>query len=252
MLLRQLPIEGIDTKWLSSHANLLLAILGDADPQDGDNRVDDMPASRRRALHHRLGLRVPPELVQVTICDPDLRIHLAGMRHFAASVDDLNQWAQHPDAVVILENKETAYAITNDHPGTVVLHGHGFYVEQYARITWVRTAGQVIYWGDIDLPGLQCVNDLRALGVNARTILTDTATLDRYQHLAVEGATPQRSTTPSHLTTAERELYERLVDHSAKHGTGLLLEQERIPWAFAYGELMNALGGGKVRHDLCG
>src|ERR1039458_6276643 len=31
MLLRQLPIEGIDTKWLSSHAQLILALLGDSD-----------------------------------------------------------------------------------------------------------------------------------------------------------------------------------------------------------------------------
>ena len=31
MLLRQLPIEGIDTKWLSRHAQLILALLGDSD-----------------------------------------------------------------------------------------------------------------------------------------------------------------------------------------------------------------------------
>ncbi len=56
---------------------------------------------------------------------------------------------------------ETGYAITDDHPGTVVLHGHGFSVVNYARITWARHAQSLIYWGDIDAPGLQFVNDLR-------------------------------------------------------------------------------------------
>lgn len=241
MLLRQLPIEGIDTKWLAKHATLVLAILGNEDQIDTQTVDDDTPASKKRTLHQRLGLQVVPELVQVSICDPALRAQLAGMRHLAATVDDLNRWPKHPDTVVILENKETAFAITDDHIGTVVLHGHGFHVEQYARITWVRKAGRVIYWGDIDAPGLQFVSDLRGLGIEAGTVLTDTGTLDKYQHLTVEGAGPQRNTTPPHLTSAERELYARLVEHAAEHGVGLLLEQERIPWNVAHQELMNAL-----------
>lgn len=58
----------------------------------------------------------------------------------AASVEDLNAWSAQPRTVVILENKETSYAITDDHPCTTVLHGHGFSVVNYARITWARHA----------------------------------------------------------------------------------------------------------------
>ena len=50
------------------------------------------------------------------------------MRHLAASVEDLNGGSTAPTPYVILENKETGYAITDDHPGTVVLHGQGFSV----------------------------------------------------------------------------------------------------------------------------
>ncbi len=35
------------------------------------------------------------------------------MRHFAASIDDLNGWPTRPSTVVILENKETGYALTD-------------------------------------------------------------------------------------------------------------------------------------------
>ncbi|WP_433194589.1 Wadjet anti-phage system protein JetD domain-containing protein [Nocardia sp. CA-107356] len=240
LLLRQLPIEGIGTKWLGAHQNLVLALLGDdADIESSDSAP---PRSKKRALHRRLGLKVVPELVQVTVCDPFLRVQLSCMHHLAATVEDLSRWPHHPTTVVILENKETAFAVTGDHTGTVILHGHGFFVDQYARITWVRNAERVIYWGDIDTAGLQFISDLRALGVVATTILTDTETLDRYRHLAVEGAMPQRKSTPPHLTAREQELYHVLVDHAAKTGTGLLLEQERIPWESAYPRLMSAIG----------
>jgi hypothetical protein len=231
LFLRQLPLEGIHTKWLAAHATLVLALLGD--DSDGESTVE-VPLSRKRVLHDRLGLRVVPELVQVTVLDPVLRAQFAGMRHFAATVEDLNRWPEHPTQVLILENKETAFAITDDHERTVVLHGHGFHVDQYARITWVRHAERVIYWGDIDAPGLQFVSDLRGLGIPTQTVLTDTATLRRYQRLAVEGALPQRTATPPYLTTTERDLYEYLAAYAAQRGTGLLLEQERLPWQEAY------------------
>ena len=240
LLLRQLPIEGIGTKWLAQHAVLVLALLGDPDFPLESTSEEDMPTSARIRLHQRLGLRTVPDLVQVAVLDPDLRAQVGGMRHFAASVEDLNTWQNTPRTAVILENKETAYAITGDHAGVVVLHGHGFSVVNYGRIAWIRHAQDVIYWGDLDLPGLQFVSDLRGLGIPARTILTDVATLNRYRHLAIPGAGPQRTTVP-HLTRSEQELYTSLSDYAAAAGTGLLLEQERIPWPMAYPVLTQAI-----------
>ena len=242
LLLRQLPIEGIDTKWLARHATLVLALLGDTEiaADDAATETKDQPASARIRLHERLGLRTPPDLIQVAVLDYELRSRLGGMRHFAASVEDLSLWTKQPRTIIILENKETGYAITDDHAGTVVLHGHGFSVVNYARITWARNARTVIYWGDIDAPGLQFVSDLRGLGLAVRTILTDIATLKKYQHLATNGATPQRTELP-HLTPGEQALYSHLANHAATHGSWLLLEQERIPWSHAYPVLAEAI-----------
>jgi hypothetical protein len=244
MLLRQLPIEGIGTKWLMAHAGLVLPLLGDPDPaiddaSQDDHEGDDTPASLRRRLHERLGLRVPPALVQVTVLDPAIRARIGGMRHLAASVEDLTAWDVRPRVIVILENKETAYAIPGDQPGTIVFHGHGFSVLNYARISWVRSTPDVIYWGDIDGPGLEFVSTLRGHGIPARTILTDTATLDAWQHLAIDGAPPGRE--PPGLTAAEAALHARLAAHHAATGSGLLLEQERIPWDHAWRHLATAI-----------
>src|SRR6266568_8837824 len=79
MLLRQLPIEGIDIKWLSRHAQLVLALLGDSVPAPNADQPITGHGSRR--LHERLGLRVPPDLIQVAVLDPALRAQLGGMRH---------------------------------------------------------------------------------------------------------------------------------------------------------------------------
>lgn len=251
LLLRQLPIEGIGTKWLAQHAALILALLGDPDFPSGGTGEGPAAASARIRLHQRLGLRTVPELIQVAVLDPALRAQAGGMRHFAASVDDLNTWRHDvPLTVVILENKETGYAITGDHPGTVVLHGQGFSVAAYARIHWVRDAATVIYWGDLDLPGLQFLSDLRGLGVAARSILTDLATLHRYRHLAVDGAGPQRASIP-HLTRDEQELHAYLARHAAAHDGGLLLEQERIPWPDACQALTEAIRRASL-HDRQG
>lgn len=239
MMLRQLPIEGIHTKWLARHATLLLALLGDDSTADLDNDIDETD-SQRIQLHKRLGLRVPPDLIHVGILDPELRAQVTGMRHLAAGVDDLNQWTRTPDTVVILENKETGYAITDDHAGTIVLYGLGFSVAHYARIKWVRSASKVIYWGDIDLPGLAFVSDLRGLGINAETILMDLDTLDRFRHLTVDGAMPSRQDLP-HLTLSERELYEHLLDYAARNDAGLLLEQERMAWEHAHRVLQQTI-----------
>lgn len=226
------------------HRVLVLALLGDGDGDGSGTPAaaldDKLSPTTRLRLHRRLGLRTLPELIQVAVLDPVLRAHVGGMRHFAASIDDLNRWPHHPRTVIMIENNETGYAITGDHPGTVVLHGQGFNVASYARIVWMLSAQTIIYWGDIDAPGLQFVNDLRGYGIPATTVLMDIATLDRFRHLSTNGATPQRATLP-HLSASENAVYARLVHHADLRRDGLLLEQERIPWPHAYEALTMAL-----------
>lgn len=243
MFLRQLPIEGIGTKWLRRHAKLVLTLLGAdaaAGEFDEDDTSDEDPnPSRTTRLHRRLGLRNAPELLQVAVLDSGLRATVGGMRHFAATTDDLNGWPHHPSTVVILENKETGYAFTDDMPGVVVLHGNGSNVAPYARIDWVHSA-DVLYWGDMDGPGLRFVSDLRERGVAARSVLMDLPTLRAFGHLAVAGAAPGNGV-PGSLTAGERELYAHLLDHTHSTGTGLVLEQERIPWPHAQQTIADAI-----------
>jgi hypothetical protein len=54
LLLRQLPIEGIGTKWLAEHAVLVLALLGDPDFHLESTSQEDMLTSARIRLHQTL------------------------------------------------------------------------------------------------------------------------------------------------------------------------------------------------------
>lgn len=65
------------------------------------------------------------------------------------------------------------------------------------------------------------------------TVLMEIKTLNRFRHLAVDGALPQRARVPL-LTAEEHRLYQHLVDYATTREVGLLLEQERIPWQHAY------------------
>lgn len=237
MYIRQLPIEGVHTKWLATHAGLVLAMLGTTTDDVSEEQSSPNAIGR---LHDRLGLKRIPALIHTTILDAAIRRQVCGMKHISGTVEGLNLWTSRPDAVVILENKETGFAFTDDIPGVVVLHGHGFHVTNFPRITWVAQAPRVIYWGDIDGPGLEFLNNLRRQGVAAESILMNTTTLHKFQHLAVEGTAPTKRDLP-HLTEPEQKLHEYLTSHARSTATGLLLEQERIPWPYAYQELTKAL-----------
>jgi hypothetical protein len=235
LLPRQLPVEGISTKWLEHHLALVAGITG------RDAVAAEEGPQAAAGLYESLGLRSLPRQIPVLILDPALRAAFGGMRHFQAGVDDLNAWTQTPETILITENKQTAYALEDEHlQGTVVMHSMGFHTDLYARVHWVRDARSVIYWGDLDTFGLEALNKLRANGIKARSILTDIATFERYARLAVPAPIPKLQAV-THLDADERALYAALLDHARQQGEGILLEQERIPWDLARAAIHTAL-----------
>jgi hypothetical protein len=70
-------------------------------------------------------------------------------------------------------------------------------------------------------------------------------TLDLFADLSVDGAGPQRRTLPN-LDEDEQNLYTHLVGHADNNSSGLLLEQERIPWTHAYPLLLD-----EIRRLVC-
>jgi len=215
LYIRQLPIRGVDSKWVGTHRRLVqrlhLAASGRAD----------------------LGLAIRPDLVRVRFLDPDLAP--GGLGDVSAPVADLAGLDITPRTVLVVENLETILAVPALE-GTVVVHGSGYAVERLDRIPWVRGAG-VVYWGDLDSHGFAILNRLRAHGIAARSVLMDTATLEAYADLCVPEPKPSTATL-EYLTTGEHDALRLLAERG-----NMRLEQERIDWAHAVDVLTRAAIG---------
>jgi hypothetical protein len=207
---RQVPIEGLHAKWLNTRQALVQNLAG----------VDD------------LGLLPPhPPRLHFTYLDPD---HLAsgGRRHDCATVGDRTSLPYLPRIVIISENKDTAIHFPPLTAG-VMVEGNGRGGSTAASFSWITNADTVFYWGDIDADGFEILNEFRAAGVTAQSLLMDHFAYERWERYGTNidrHGKPLQARTPRetpHLTPAERAIYENLCSPTwTRHRR---IEQERIP-----------------------
>lgn len=219
---RQVPIEGLHSKWLGSHRPVVAMLAG----------LDD------------LGLVEPRSTaVEFTYLDP---AHLAagGRRHDSVIPADSMRPAYSPQLVVIAENKDTAIMFPQV-PAAVAVQGGGKSGPAFiAQIEWMRDADRVVYWGDLDADGFDIVNSYRANGVAVETILMDLATVTAYRQFASAldvKSQPLCRSLPRvlpHLTDSEQAAYQAITDPNG--GWPIRIEQERIPLAEALAALRTA------------
>ncbi|WP_449385155.1 Wadjet anti-phage system protein JetD domain-containing protein [Cellulomonas soli] len=227
LMARQLPIEGIGTKWISGRYAALALLVGAADhPKEDDDRLT------------ALGLRRRPEYVRLAVLDPALRGAVGGMRDIAVESHQLSDLSWRPSRVVVIENLETAVTLP-DLDETVVIHSLGHNVEPLRDLRWVREAPRLVYWGDLDAAGLTILNRVRSLGLPARSILMDEATLRSHRRLAVSEDKPPKYPRLTLLSADEAAAYEGL--QAGRWGPSLRLEQERIPLQVAVAALRRAV-----------
>ncbi len=211
---RQVPVPGLQAKWLNTRHRLIASLSGLPD----------------------LGLAPPhPPRIHFTYLDPDHRA-AGGRWHDSASVGDAMTPAYTPRIVIITENKDTAVGFLPV-PGGISVEGAGTGGTTPAAIGWLKNCPNIIYWGDLDAEGLTILNQYREAGLPVTSILMDTATYDTYADYGTNHdakgnlikVAGRRELT--NLEAVERELYERLTD-PAWSGYRRI-EQERIPLTVA-------------------
>lgn len=232
---RQLPVEGIQTKWVATRYGLLAPLVrSDAptedvldrrrisEPSDGTTVEDQKDAARLDVL----GLKARPSYVRLAVLDPALRGRVGGLRHLAVAVDELSSLAWRPAHVVVIENLETAVTLP-DIDGTVVIHSLGHNLEPLRDLGWARDAERVTYWGDVDAEGLAILDRVRAMGYEVTSVLMDVETVEANLRFAGSEERAPRHPELSHLTEAEQQLYTALVEDRWR--PWFRLEQERLP-----------------------
>ena len=160
-----------------------------------------------------------------------------GLSDLSAPPEEIAILPLHPRIVFISENEQSGLAF-GDVPGAVLFFGLGKGVTQLDAVPWIHE-GTVIYWGDADTWGLQILASFRRRFPKTRAVMMDEATLVRFHAYAVEEPRQAPEAVCEGLLPAEAALWDALK--SDKYGMRLRLEQERIPWAHAWAELMKAV-----------
>lgn len=208
LLIRQLPIPGVDTKWLGAH------------------RAGVTSLAVPLGIPEHLGLRERELLRAIAILDPTLRQGLP--RLLTASDRELAGLDLAPPRVLVVENLQTLEALP-DIPDTVAVFGWGGNAMAVAEFPWVRGAQRVDYWGDLDTDGFAILARFRAKR-SCQSLLMDHVTLESWRDLAVPHPATESVDTEL-LTKGERAALDLL------RRDGLRLEQERIPMDVASEQL---------------
>lgn len=219
LYLRQLPVPGLDSKWLETRvrlfADLLCALRGSE--------------SSEQSFYELCGLRLVPALVRLRILDADLRRRVDGLSDISAPSSDLAVLGLRPLRVFVVENLQTGLAFP-DLPGAVLFMGLGYGVDALAALPWLSGA-RLYYWGDCDTHGFAILNRARAHILDIRAVLMDECTLQAHKALWVEEPDQHPADDLPLLTSEERALYQALKTNA--WGKNVRLEQERVSWGYA-------------------
>lgn len=213
---RQLPIAGLDSKWLERRKALVADLMATIQADTG----------RTLGFHDRCGLKAPPQLVRMRILDKTLRACVGGLSDVSAPVEDLVVINMLPSVVFIVENLQTALAMP-DIPGAVVIMALGYHVDVLNRLPWVSSA-RCVYWGDLDTHGFAILNRTRTYLPEVQSVLMDEETLLRHEPLWVCEQQQHHAADLELLTDCERALY--LALKQQHWGQNIRLEQERVCW----------------------
>ncbi len=222
---RQLPITGIDSKWMENRRGLisdLVATLREMDPVGKD-------------IFQICGLRPFPHLVRMRILDPLLREYVGGLGDITAPIEEIANLAFPVQYVYVVENLQTGLAF-DELSNAVVFMGLGYGVDQLAQVKWLNDIS-CIYWGDIDTHGFAILNRARTYLPRLKSILMNQKTLLSNKELWVEEKQQHSAEALSNLTDDEQFVYYGLKRN--QWGFNVRLEQERIAWSKVWTEVQS-------------
>lgn len=200
---RELPIRGIDSKWIEKRRSLVASLV--------------CAVTGRESL----GLAVPPLTVRMRLLDVDLAV--GGLTDVTAPATQLAALDLSPRVVLVVENQQTFAALPAIAGGVAILGGGYAVVERLAPLPWLAGT-RIVYWGDLDSHGLAILDAARSTGLEIESVLMDADTLIEHRDLWVDEPQPaDRELT--RLTAREVEAYEVLRAHGWPR-----LEQERVDW----------------------
>ncbi len=222
LYIRQLPVIGVDTKWIESRESVVFSLLQAITAADG-----------KKDLYDLAGLRKEPTLLRFRLLDAELRRVFGGTGDISAPVEDVARLQLPARHVFFAENLQTGLAFS-DLPGSIVFMRAGYAVDLFGRLRWLQRL-PCYYWGDIDTHGFAILNRMRNYFPHVKSVLMDKETFLDHRILWGKEEKPRKNAELNFLSDDERELYIGLSN--GQWDINLRLEQERIPWSYAWQRL---------------
>jgi len=218
LYIRELDIEGVDSKFIERHRGVLSELLSIVLPQKAVN-ISVIGLSKH-GFERRFGLKYDQPLIRFRYLSKQL-----SFSDISVPLSQFLAFEPKEDLVFITENKVNGLsfpAVGN----AMVLFGLGYGIEMLKDAIWLKKK-HIVYWGDIDSHGFAILSQLRSYFPHVSSLCMDENTL--IQHKSLWGKEPDDKRCEhdlEHLTTAEKKLFQQLQRDHFDHS--LRLEQERI------------------------
>ncbi len=221
---RELPIP-VHTKFIEEHTGILRRLLDVL-------LAPEQILAGEALFERRYGLRYDEPLLRLRILDPVLQSALSlPIADLSAPLSQVAQLNLAQRRCLVVENK-LIFLTLPALPDTFALFGSGYAIALLRDAPWL-TDCPLAYWGDLDAHGFDILSQLRLFQPTARSIMMDAATLAAFAEFVVAGK-PYPATTLRGLDDAEQRIFAMLREQN------LRLEQERIDYAYAVGQLQAA------------
>ncbi|MDA3955342.1 DUF3322 domain-containing protein [Oceanispirochaeta sp.] len=226
---RQLSLEGVDTKFIEQRRGLLMSLLDRLlDPANIDSRFSGV-----KNFERRYGFTSRPELIRFrypfltdgsgSLGGPGNFSDFGAFSDLSVPSDEFCRMQPDVKRVVVVENDISALAFPRV-KDTMVLFGRGYHFGTLSEASWLHKK-ELFYWGDLDSHGFAILAQFRKLFPHTRSILMDRETL--LHHEAHWGEEPKGiNGMPSGLAREEELLLRDLMEN--RYGPGVRLEQEFI------------------------
>ncbi len=216
--LRELPIEGVDTKFIASHKKVLDLLLTHLLPAKSYDAT--IATLSNGGFEAKYGFLTPEPMIRFRLLDPADAI--AGQMDLSLPKSAFDRLTTQVERIFVVENLATFLAFPHL-PKSMVIFGSGYGARYLKDARWM-TEQSLYYWGDLDSHGFAILSQFRTVFPNTHSFIMDQHTADRFAHLAVEEPKEKRyEGRVESLSEAERRLFETLRHKAFR------LEQERIP-----------------------
>lgn len=218
--IRELSIEGIDTKFIEKNKTILDMLLSNILKQsEFDHKITKFSSY---GFERKYGLKYPLPLIRFRILDEDLCIN--GLSDITLNIEEFKKLKLTCKRVFIVENKITTLSFPKL-KNSIVIFGSGYKVGILKDVFWLANKS-IYYWGDIDKDGFAILSQARGYFGQIKSFLMDEKVIELFSHLSVKDEKNQNKTKElDNLTSNEQKIYKILQD-------GFRLEQEKIPFEY--------------------